>query len=77
MASSRRPSVLTMSGSSTPGSCTLVCENAGASSPAAGALTGEISWRASGGGATICGASITTRVGTPTPPWVRRALRRA
>ena len=89
----RRPSVLTMSGSSTPTSCTLVPENSGTdpptSAPACGADTGigalvavsfDVCWR---GGGAICGVTTASIIGgaarpsTPTPPWVRNAPERA
>ena len=87
-----RPLVLTMSGSSTPASWTLVCEKSGAAdSPRAGegapcAVDGGADGEATGasaatspgtGPSSSCGAITPARVGTPVRPPVMRALRRA
>ncbi len=86
-----RPSVLMMSGSSTPASWTLVCEKSGvavdsrdggdASAPwlsAVGAGIAGLATAMSGPGLrSTCACSTPARVGTPVRPPVRRALRRA
>jgi len=85
------PSVLTMSGSSTPASWTFVPEKSGAASAVARSAEGAEAGAGGGGApgiaATVgCGAGggasigVTTtpaRVGTPVRPPVRRALMRA
>jgi hypothetical protein len=82
----RLPSVLRMSGSSTPISCVFVPENSGTdppTPPAAGAgAAAAVSSRVAGGGS--MGGVITASTGispargaTPAPPFVRRAPARA
>ena len=84
-ATMRSPSVLTMSGSSTPASWMFVWEKSGALSRPAVALAGVgaagIPPRPSViigiGGATSCTGDPRARVGTPVPPSKRRAFVRA